>query len=91
MVCFVSSEEKETLAAVTKERKQEQFREESIRNSLKCPKCRRYDVEWNFDGESFCCLWRNCNWEAKEYEDPGMTKEEKKAAERLSKILIKKG
>lgn len=88
---IISKDEKETLAAITKERKQKQFREESIRNNLKCPECRRHNVEWNFDRESFCCLWRDCNWEAKEYEDPGMTKEEKKTAERLSKILIKKG
>ena len=91
MVCFVSCEEKETLTAITKERKQRQLREESIRNNLKCPKCRRYNVEWNFGRKSFCCLWKDCNWEAKEYEDPGMTEEEKKSAGRLFKILIKKG
>ena len=58
-------------------------------SSLKCPKCRRYDVEYR-EG-FFRCPWKDCGWKSREYKDPGMTKEEEKAADRLYKNLIKKG
>lgn len=88
---IISKDEKETLAGIEKERKQKQFREESIRNNLKCPKCRRYNVEWNSDRKSFCCLWKDCFWEAREYEEVRMAKEEKKAADILFNKLFRKG
>jgi len=48
---------------------------------LKCPKCRRYNVEYK---EGFYrCPWRSCSWKSREYKDPGMTKKEKKAADKL--------
>jgi hypothetical protein len=57
-------------------------------SGLKCPKCRRYDVEYK---EGFYqCPWKDCFWKSREYEDPGMTEEEEKAVDRLLKNLEKK-
>jgi len=50
-------------------------------DALKCPRCRRYDVI--FDGFFYRCLWKDCHWKTKEYKDPGMTRKEKRATERL--------
>jgi hypothetical protein len=88
---LISKDEIVVLAAIAKEIKQNSLREKSMKSPLKCPKCRRYSIEWNCDRRAFCCLWRDCNWKDKEYKDPGMTKEENKAADILLKKLFKKG
>jgi hypothetical protein len=57
-------------------------------SGLKCPNCRRYDVEWDGYSGFYRCLWKSCGWRSREYKDPGMTKKEEKAAD---KLLLKLG
>jgi len=50
----------------------------------KCPRCRRYDVEWDPKRKIYRCLWKDCGWASKDYQDPGMTKEEIEKANKLA-------
>jgi len=55
----------------------------------KCPRCRRYDVEYHSDTGFWECPWKDCFWRNRKYEDPGMTKEEEENADKLLSSIIK--